>query len=321
MNILPNYSKAAWLPLMLVVAWMSLNTSSASAQEIQWRQDLAKAKAEARDTNRLVWLHFTADWCVPCKRLDSFVFSSTNVIRAADRNTVAVKIDADAQESLVKQLDVPRIPYDVIMTPSGRVILERSSSKDSAGFLKMLNSLDTPLQALNEGDREVIDARIDKIRSVMKRTEGLNQKKSDLDLDSPSHEMASTTVQGQRLERGFESVKRESEIQAVKAKLLKKKAELYIVEQEKQAEAAQAPKFSENPFFKKPASASKATPTNSTSFSGSQSSGFASEPKFVSNSFVKQSKTIQQQAIKAGSGFVPPVPPMFGKKAAEKGCG
>ena len=121
------------------------------------------------------------------------------MIRAADRNTVAVKIDADAQGSLVKQLDVPRIPYDVVMTPSGRVILEQASAKDTTSFLKMFDSLDRPLQELTDGDRKVINARIDKLHGVIQRTEGLRQKESDLDLDGPSHEMASTTVQGQRL--------------------------------------------------------------------------------------------------------------------------
>jgi len=153
MNKSPNYSKAVWLPLIFLVAWTSFSTSSALAQEIQWHQNLAEAKAKARDTNRLVWLHFSADWCVPCKRLETFVFSSPSVVRAAAQNTVAVQIDADAHESLVKQLHVPRIPYDVVMTPSGRVILDRGSSKDVAGFLKMFDSLDRPIQELTNGDR------------------------------------------------------------------------------------------------------------------------------------------------------------------------
>ena len=108
----------------------------ASAQQIEWYQDLTKAKEQARDTDRLVWLHFTADWCIPCKRLDSFALKNSSVIRAADQNTVAVKIDADAQAALVKQLDVPRIPYDIVMTPSGRVILNRQSPERQRRFPK-----------------------------------------------------------------------------------------------------------------------------------------------------------------------------------------
>ena len=167
MSKLTDFSKAVWLPLIFIVALMSLNVPRASAQQIQWHKDLAEAKAEARDSNRLVWLHFTADWCVPCKRLESFVFKSTSVIRVADRNTVAVKVDADAQESLVKQLAVPRIPYDIVMTPSGRVIVNRPSPKNSADFLRMFEQLDRPIQNLSSGDREVINARIDQLQGVI----------------------------------------------------------------------------------------------------------------------------------------------------------
>ena len=311
MNIVTNYSKAVWLPLIFVVAFMSFNTSLATGQQIQWNQDLAEAKALARDTNRLVWLHFSADWCAPCKRLESFVFSNTGVIRAADRNTVAVKIDADAEASLVKQLAVPRIPYDVMMTPSGRVIVSRPSPKNSSDFLTMLNSLDRPLQALNSGDREVINGQIDKLNGVIQRTGGnIGQQKNDLNIDGPSHQMASTTVEGQRLARGFESSKRASEIRAIEAKLLKQKAQLYIAEEEKRLKVSQGPKVSENPFYK-PAGGSSTLPVLKR-----QSNAFATgSPKTISNSFVKQqSKSEDLQLAKTDSAFTPPLPPAFETK-------
>ena len=236
MSKLTNYSKAVWLPLILMVAVISLSASLASAQQIQWQQDLEEAKVKARDTNRLVWLHFAADWCVPCKRLDSFVFKNVGVIRAADQNTVAVKIDADAQASLVKQLAVPRIPYDIMMTPSGRVIINRASPKNSSDYLKMFNQLDRPIQALSSGDREVINASLDQLHRVIEPSEGLKQQQSDLGLDGPSHEMAPTTVEGQRLKRGFESTKRASEIRSIQAKLQKQKAEDVHRERKKSTE-------------------------------------------------------------------------------------
>ena len=294
---------------------ISLCTTSASAQQIEWHQDLAEAKVKARDTNRLVWLHFTAEWCAPCKRLDSFVFTSLGVIRAADQNTVAVKIDADANAALVKQLEVPRLPYDVVMTPSGRVILNRSSPKDSSGFRKMLNALDVPLQALTSGDREVINGRIDKLSGVIKQSKGLNLKKSDLDLEGPSHQMASTTVEGQRLERGFESWQRTSEIRAAKAESQKRSAEMFIAKAEKRPE----PKISENPFFKSANASGETTLPINKPFSATQPQATANvTPKVMSNSFVKQNNVAQPQLATTNPSFVPPLPPAFAKKPVEK---
>ena len=310
MSTLTNYSKAVWLPLIFIVAVMNFNVSVASAQDIQWHEDLEAAKVKARDTNRLVWLHFTADWCVPCKRLESFVFRHTGVVRAADRNAVAVKIDADTHESLIKQLDVPKLPYDVMMTPSGRVILSRRSPKDSAGFLKMFDSLDRPLQGLNDGDREVIDARIDKLQGLIKRSGGLNQNKSDLDLAKPSHQMASTTVEGQRLERGFESSQRASGIRTAEAQVLKQNAEKFIAQQQKRSK----PKFSENPFYKPPGSAKASTVPSNNQFQGLSSS----TSKTMSNSFVKPADTAQSPSNKVDSAFVLPPPPTLGQKPAKE---
>ena len=314
MNKLTNFPKAVWLPLIFIVAFISFETSRASAQQIEWYQDLTKAKEQARDSDRLVWLHFTADWCIPCKRLDSFALKNSSVIRAADRNTVAVKIDADAQAALVKQLDVPRIPYDIVMTPSGRVILNRQSPKDSVGFLKMFDSLDRPLQGLNDGDREVIDARLSKLQGVVKQSSGLRQQKSDLNLDNPSHEMAATTVEGQRLERGLESAERAAELRTIKAQLLKQKAKLYIAEQKKHQTDEQQPKFSDNPFVKTSESATGTAFPNDNQSSVSQKSA----PKFVSNSFVAADSTTQRQSIGNESGSVPPMPPSFGNVTQKK---
>ena len=314
MSKLTNYSKAVWLPLIFIVALVSFDPSLASAQEIEWRQDLAEAKAEARDTNRLVWLHFTADWCVPCKRLDSFVFTHTGVIRASDRNTVAVRVDADAQKSLVKRLAVPRVPYDIVMTPSGRVIVNRTSPKNSSDFLTMFNRLDLPIQALTAGDREVINAELDQLHRVVQQSKGLSQQKNNLDLEGPSHKMASTTVEGQRLERGFESTKRAAEIRVNKARSLKNEAERYMAEEERRQKSGQGPKISENPFFKT-ADSSKALPTVN-----KQTQAFATgSAKTVSNAFVQnQKKTAQQGAIKVDPNFVPPLPPKFAHDPAKK---
>ena len=250
MNTPINYSKSILLGLAFFVALLGACRSTATAQEIQWRQNLDEAKAEAAKTNRLVWLHFAADWCAPCKKLESFVFSDPTVIRTSDRNVVAVKIDVDENDSLVRQLGVPRIPYDIVMTPEGETIVNRHSPKISTDYLKMFNRLDVPLQKLNTGDRESINTGIKQMHQVVEKVGGLSQNKSDLDLEGPTHEMAATTVEGQRLQRGLNSADRAAEIRAIEAKLLKQKARLFMAEEEKRLNGSRGPKLSDNPFFK-----------------------------------------------------------------------
>lgn len=302
----PNiYSKSILLSLAFCLAWLANCSSVATGQEIQWLQNLDQAKAEAAKTNRLVWLHFAADWCVPCKKLDSFVFSDTGVIRTSDRNVVAVKIDVDQNDSLVRKLGVPRVPYDIVMTPAGETIINRPSPRNSSDYLKMFNRLDTPLQNLSSGNRESINAGISQIQGVLNKAGGgLRQKASDLDLEGPSHQMAATTVQGQRLERGLTSAERAAEIRAIEARLLKQKAEMFIAEEEQRSMKSQGPKVSDNPFFKGP------------DVSGSTAS--KDSTKFVSNRFIEQKEAVQTKSDETVSSFLPPNPPALANKIVEK---
>lgn len=333
MSILLAYSKSIWLSLAFCLVLTGFGNSLAVAQKIQWHQDIEQAKAEALKTNRMVWLHFSADWCLPCKKLDTFVFNDTSVIRAIDRNTVAVNIDVDENDSLVKKFDVPRIPYDVVMTPSGEVIINRRSPSRSTDFLNMFDRLDGPLQTLNSGDRELINARIGTVQRVMQKTIGKQQDADGLDLGVPSHDMAPTTVQGQRLERGFESSKRAAEIRAIEASLLKQKAELFIAAEKQKENVGQRPKLSINPFYNaSPSDAKPAVKHNpfvkntDISLSTQQNSFPLPEQKYpvrsgnalsvVSNQFVGKQEEIDRP--ETDSDFLPPLPPTFAKMTPDK---
>ena len=125
--------------------------------------------------------------------------------------------------------------------------------------------------------------------------------------------MASTTVEGQRLERGFESSKRVAEIRAIEADLQKQKAEMFIAEEERKGKG---PKITENPFFKT-AGTSNTSPVNSFPTSGYRPHAAANgSPKVVSNAFVLN-KAEDSQSIKNNSTDVPPLP-AFGSKPVAK---
>jgi len=293
-----NYSKSILLACTFCLALLGACRSTATAQEIQWRESLDEAKAEAAETKRLVWLHFEADWCAPCKKLETFVFSDAGVVRTSDRNVVAVKIDADENDSLVRKMGVSRIPYDIVMTPEGEMLVNRTSPRNATDYLKMFDSLDVPLQALNTGNRDSINAGISQVQKLVEKADNFRKNKNVLELDGPSHQMAATTVEGQRLERGHIAAERAAEIRALEAKLLKQKAEIFIAQEESRLGKSQGPKVSENPFFKV-SNNSKPSPSQSKDVS-----------KTISNQFVvEQHKSVAAKPAVAGSDFLPPAPP------------
>src|SRR5205085_12261338 len=62
--------------------------------ESAWETDLKKAQAEAKSSNKLVFLDFTgSDWCGYCIRLDKEILSKPEFKDYANKNLVLVEVD------------------------------------------------------------------------------------------------------------------------------------------------------------------------------------------------------------------------------------
>ncbi len=115
----------------------------AFGQEIEWETKLARAtaKAAASDPPKLVLLHFTAQWCRPCKQMETFVFSNMMVQSAIADRCIPLKIDVDEHPELAKEYGVTAVPFDVAMTATGRIVMNRRSPLDSFGYARMISLL------------------------------------------------------------------------------------------------------------------------------------------------------------------------------------
>ncbi len=125
---------------------------SVFAQErIHWQSNPQQAANQAANENKLVLLHFTADWCGPCQTQKRFVFSNPTVANAVNRSVIPVLVDIDENRELAGELGVKSIPFDVFLTPGGEVVVKRSSPSDSENFIKMVTSTRTPGTAPKSG--------------------------------------------------------------------------------------------------------------------------------------------------------------------------
>jgi len=79
-------------------------SSIATAQESQWTQDFAKAKAKAKAENKDLLLDFTgSDWCGWCIKLDEEVFAKEEFQKEAPKHFVLVKLDYPNNKELVTE--------------------------------------------------------------------------------------------------------------------------------------------------------------------------------------------------------------------------
>jgi protein disulfide-isomerase len=99
-----------------------LTSSASAARPIRWQADLEAAKRAAARSNRLVLVHFWADWCGPCKEMDTQVFSRQEVAEVLEAHFVPVRLNRDHFPQTVRHYNVSILPCDVIITPQGQLI-------------------------------------------------------------------------------------------------------------------------------------------------------------------------------------------------------
>jgi YHS domain-containing protein/thioredoxin-related protein len=112
---------------------------AAAQQPIRWQPTLESAKRLAVQTNRLVLIHFWADWCQRCQEMDRDVFSQSSVAAAVESNYVPVKVNADYFPTTCKQYGVTALPTDIIITPEGHRIDNVRGRLPASEYVARLN--------------------------------------------------------------------------------------------------------------------------------------------------------------------------------------
>jgi YHS domain-containing protein/thiol-disulfide isomerase/thioredoxin len=107
---------------MLAPAMNALPAMAAQEPGIQWMHDLEAAKTVAKQTGRLVLLHFWTPSCAPCLALDQSVFNQAGVAAVIEQRFVPVKLNANENSATAMGFGLRQVPTDVILTPDGQVI-------------------------------------------------------------------------------------------------------------------------------------------------------------------------------------------------------
>jgi YHS domain-containing protein len=92
---------------------------------ISWREDYGGALAEAKATNRLVWIQFTGPWCPNCLRMERDAFPDADIIAHAQRSFVPLKLRSDVHERLALSFNLSALPATVLVAPSREIVAAR----------------------------------------------------------------------------------------------------------------------------------------------------------------------------------------------------
>lgn len=135
-----------WLVLLAFVlfmqwpmlkGWYYRASGTPPTSAVEWRTDFEAALAEARQTDRLVLVDVSADWCPPCVAMKHDVWSDAEVGRQVAASYVPLLVDADRDDVVAPRYGVSGIPAVLIVDGDGRLV-RRASYLPRSGMLRFL---------------------------------------------------------------------------------------------------------------------------------------------------------------------------------------
>lgn len=108
--------------LVFCVGLFPVIAANAAEKKTAWHTDFEAAKAESEKLQLPLLVHFYAEWCGPCRQMETGVLNSSDVVAACGEKCIAVKIDSDARGDLAAKFGVAALPTDVFVAPEGTVL-------------------------------------------------------------------------------------------------------------------------------------------------------------------------------------------------------
>ena len=109
------------LPICLYFA-CCLAATTATAQEVEWRQDYGKARQEAVEKNRPLFIDVGTENCYFCKQLDQRTFKDPAMAAMLNERCIPLRIDAEQHPRLTEALRVEYYPTLVFASAEGKIL-------------------------------------------------------------------------------------------------------------------------------------------------------------------------------------------------------
>ena len=147
-----------WRVLFVAIGLLYLILSSTSQvvgaePTTVWRSDYKSALQEAEEKKLPLLLHFYAEWCMPCQRMERDVFSKPAVKSLIGNRFIAVKIDSDHHQDLVRQYGVETLPSDVFVDSlTGRTIDLQKGFQEQSEYVSSATKAEARFVKAHAGD-------------------------------------------------------------------------------------------------------------------------------------------------------------------------
>jgi hypothetical protein len=115
--------------------------ASTRAQEVEWRHDYGKARQEAAEKNRPLFIDVETENCYYCRQLDLRTFKDPTIVTLLNERCIPLKIDADHQSRLAEALRVEFYPTLVFATAEGKILGYQQGFIEAPALHERLNKM------------------------------------------------------------------------------------------------------------------------------------------------------------------------------------
>lgn len=131
---------------ILLAGTVASAQQSTTEEGLVWQTNLEAARKQASQENRLLLVHFGAPWCQPCKRMEK-IFEKPGFGRELASKYVAVRLNKDHFPSTAKQLNVEKIPADIVLTADGHIVERMVGARSADQYVSLLSRIADDYQA------------------------------------------------------------------------------------------------------------------------------------------------------------------------------
>jgi thiol:disulfide interchange protein DsbD len=137
--------KAAGLLLVTTGAFAFVNFLLTPKIELRWLHSEPEALAQARTTGRPLLVDFGAQWCIPCKELETKVFAKPEVAKVMSERFTLLRIDCDREDDdpnigkIRERYQAGGLPAVRVVSPGGDVLARLDDANITPqGFVQLL---------------------------------------------------------------------------------------------------------------------------------------------------------------------------------------
>ncbi len=125
--------------IRLLFFFLCVSMYSFSYSQIHFITSLNEAKKISKENDKHIFVEVGANWCMPCKKMESQVFSDLSLASIFNEHFVNLKIDGDKEITFRNNYQIRAYPTMLILDKKGNKIQEHAGYMTKTQLYKFVN--------------------------------------------------------------------------------------------------------------------------------------------------------------------------------------